>query len=73
MRLPHCQYSNLACCWNELLDKFVTTHIRSTSHLVEILSEMVMDDEQAFATLDIVNLYGSIPLEDDIFSELSQL
>ena len=53
---------------NGLIDKFVTSHISSTMRFVEIIKDVELDDGQFFATLDIVNLYGSIPVEDHVFS-----
>ena len=47
---------------NPLL-KHIPAHLRNTEDFIEFLSE-IDGDVQGFCSLDVCNLYGSIPLED---------
>ena len=47
---------------NPLL-KHIPAHLRNTEEFIEFLSE-IDGDVQGFCSLDVCNLYGSIPLED---------
>jgi hypothetical protein len=50
---------------NPLIPKFVNAHIKSTSHFLDSLRECTLDSHSEFGSLDVTNLYGNIPLEDD--------
>ncbi len=48
-----------------LVEKHVDSHLRSTSHFTEVLCKFSMQSFYTFGSLDVINLYGSINLEDD--------
>ena len=45
------------------IDIYIYTRLRNTEDFIEFLSE-IDGDVQGFCSLDVCNLYGSIPLED---------
>ena len=52
----------------ELIKDNVHTHIASTQDFLKRLPSMELTPSSRFASLDVVNLYGSIPIEDGFFS-----
>jgi hypothetical protein len=47
-----------------LIPKFVPAHLDSTKQFVQIVKGLPCGPQYSFGSLDVVNLYGSIPLED---------
>lgn len=57
----------LAAVLNSLISNHVSAHISSTDGFLEIIRDFVLTESMEFASLDVVNLYGSIPVEDHTF------
>jgi hypothetical protein len=55
----------LASLLYPLIAKYVTEHVDSTSQFVQLLSDKTVETNCCFCSLDVINLYGNIPLEDD--------
>ena len=47
-----------------LIPKYVPAHLDSTTQFVQIVKGLPCGPQYSFGSLDVVNLYGSIPLED---------
>lgn len=54
----------LANVLNPLVKLFVKAHIESTTQFIEIVKPIRLEENDVFGSLDVTNLYGSIPLED---------
>ena len=50
-----------------LLRQAIPAHLDSTSSFLQAIAGVELSSNSEFASLDIVNLYGSIPLEDGMF------
>jgi hypothetical protein len=48
-----------------LIKTYVPAHLSSTSDFLNSISSISMNDQLSFGSLDVTNLYGSIPLEDN--------
>ena len=48
----------------------VPAHLTSTSHFLENIRDYHLEENHRFVSFDVVNLYGSIPLEDSCFPGL---
>ena len=51
----------------ELIRREVPTHLDSTQSFLRAISTFQVTIDCQFASLDIINLYGSIPIEDGMF------
>ena len=51
----------------EVIRREVPTHLDSTHSFLRAISTIQVTDHCQFASLDIVNLYGSIPIQDGMF------
>ena len=52
---------------NPLIRKYVHAHIGSTEDFTASIRNITMEESYQFASLDVINLYGSIPVEDHSF------
>ena len=50
-----------------LLRQAIPAHLDSTSSFLQAIASVELSSNSEFASLDIVSLYGSIPLEDGMF------
>ena len=50
-----------------LLRQAIPAHLDSTSSFLQAIASVELSSNSEFASLDIVNLYGSIPVEDGMF------
>ncbi|MEL7308687.1 MAG: hypothetical protein AAGK05_13000, partial [Pseudomonadota bacterium] len=57
----------LARILNVLITNHVAAHLNSTGDFLESIKDLELDRGMEFASLDVVNLYGSIPVEDHTF------
>ena len=51
---------------NPLVPLYVPAHLQSTTQFIDIISNNSYNGDYQFGSLDVINLYGSIPLEDDM-------
>ena len=54
----------LAKCLNPLLRHIVPAHLKNTQDFINCLDQMEDETIHSFCSLDVCNLYGSIPLKD---------
>ena len=57
----------LAQILNGLIKEKVPAHLSSTEDFTNIIKDFKMNEDMKFASLDVVNLYGSIPVNDHTF------
>ena len=60
----------LAKVLHPMIIRSVKSHLFSTSQFMDIVQAVQLEDSYQFVSFDVVNLYGSIPIEDSLFPGL---
>ena len=51
----------------DLIRKHVKSHLNSSLEFIQMVKGLEISPRMKFASLDVTNLYGSIPIEDHMF------
>jgi hypothetical protein len=60
----------LAGIFQPMITRSIEAHLISSSHFIDTIRDVHLHEKDRFASFDVVNLYGSIPIEDSLFPGL---